>query len=237
MLRQLMQHIRCRRDGVAAQIKLQSSLLGSGDEAVCRSLITRDIHIASGHLCLRLDAIDVHGRRMGVVTIVVTRLDDLDIGFGYGRLLGELLAQEVEGHVEVAAEEPAHESQGEHIAALEDALGVHSRVGKCILHHRGEGAGDDTIRIYAHLGDVVGSFELSLLQILGAEGVGVDDDCCVGLGIAQLCLECCSVHCHQHIAQVARSIDLGSPNMHLESAHTRQRALRGTNVCGIVGEC
>ena len=55
---------------------------------------------------------------MGVVSVVVACLDDLDVGIGQFRLLGELLAQEVEGNIQVAVEEPTHQSQGKHIAAL-----------------------------------------------------------------------------------------------------------------------
>ena len=43
-------------------------------------------------------------RSMGVVAIIVTGMDHLDVGFSNGRLLGELLAQEVFGDREVAVE-------------------------------------------------------------------------------------------------------------------------------------
>ena len=118
MLRQLVEHIRGGRDGIGAEVQLQASLLGSGDEAVGRGLVACDVHIASRLLLLRLDAIDVHRAGVRVVTVVVTRLNHFDVSLCDGRLLGEFLAQEIEGHVQVAAEEPADEAQRKHIAAF-----------------------------------------------------------------------------------------------------------------------
>ena len=113
-----MEHVGGGRDGIAAQVELQASLLGSSYEAVGRGLVAGDVHVASGLLDLGLYAIDVGSRRVGVVAIVIASLNDTDVGLGDGRLPGELLAQEVVGHIEVAAEEPAHQSESEHIAAL-----------------------------------------------------------------------------------------------------------------------
>ena len=118
VLGQLVKHIGGGSDGIGAQVELEAGFLGSGDEAVGRSLVASNIHITPGFLLSGLDTIDVHRSRVRVVTIVITSLDHLDVGLGNGGLLGELLAQEVEGHVQVAAEEPADQTQGEHVAAL-----------------------------------------------------------------------------------------------------------------------
>ena len=121
MLGELVEHIRGRRDGIGTEVELQSGLLGGSDEAVGRGLVARDVHVATGHLVLRLDAIDVGHAAVRVVSVVVACLDDFDVGFGHFRLLGELLAQEVEGDIEVSVEEPADESERKHVAALEDS--------------------------------------------------------------------------------------------------------------------
>ena len=125
VLRQLVEHVGGRRDGVRTEVKLQASLLCCGDEAVGRGLVARDVHIAAGLLVLCLYAVDVGSRRVRVVAVVVTCLNHLDVSFGYGRLLGKLLAQEVESYVKVAIEEPAYEAEGKHIAALEHSFHIH----------------------------------------------------------------------------------------------------------------
>ena len=59
---------------------------------------------------LRLYAIDVDGRRMGVMTVVVTCLHHTDIVLGNGGFLGELLAQDVGDKVQVAVKKPADQA-------------------------------------------------------------------------------------------------------------------------------
>ena len=115
MLRQLMQHVGSRSDGVRTEVELQASLLGSSNEAIGCSLVTRDVHIASGHLVLGLNATHVDSTRVGVVSVVVACLHHLDIVLGNGGLLGKLLLQEVGYQRQVAVEEPAHQTQGKHV--------------------------------------------------------------------------------------------------------------------------
>ena len=202
------------------EVELQSGLLCCGDEAVGCCLVARDVHVATGHLVLRLDAIATSHARVCVVSVVVAGLDNLDVGFCQLGLLGEFLPEEAEGDVEVAVEEPAHEAEGKHVAALEDALGVHPAVLKAVLYHRGEGAGYHSVGVNAHLAEVVFRLELCFLQVLGAKAVGVDDDGGTGLGVAVLCLQCCSIHGYEHVAEVAWRIDLSCTDMDLKSADT-----------------
>ena len=237
VLRQLVQHVRSRSDGIRAQIELQPSLLGSSNESVGRSLVARDVHIAAGHLVTRLDAAHVDSTRVRVVTIVIASLHHLDVVLGNLGLLGKLLLQVVGHQRQVAVEEPAHQTQRKHIAALQHRLVVHARVGQRVLHHLRQRALDDAVGVDAHLAQIVGSLELSLLQILRSERVGVDDDRSIRLGIAILRLQRSSIHSHQHVALVARRVHLPGTDVHLETAHTRQRALRGADVGRIVGEC
>ena len=236
MFRQFVEHVGGRSDGIAAQIELEASLLGSSDEAVGRGLVAGDVHVAPGHLLAGLDAIDVGGRRMGVVTIVVACLYDADISLGDGRFLGELLAQEVEDNLQVATEQPAYQTDGKHVAALEHRLHVHARIGKAFLHHRGQGTGYNAIGVDAHLGDGIVGLELGLLQVLRAKGIGVDDDGGLGLGIAILGLQRCGIHGHQHVALISGRVNHAGTDVHLIAAHSRQRALRGAYVGRIVGE-
>ena len=57
-----------------------------------------------------------------------------------GAAVGEItLADEVFGNREVAVEEPAYQTYGKHVAALQHGLVVHARVGQGGLGHRGDG--------------------------------------------------------------------------------------------------
>ena len=234
VLGEFVQHVGGRGDGVRAEVELQARLLGSSDEAVGCGLVARDVHIASGHLVLRLDAIDVCHARVSVVSVVVARLNHLDVGLGHTRLLGKFLLKEIEGDVQVAVEEPAHQSECEHVAALQHGLHVHARVSQTVLHHLRDGAGNHTVGVDAHLAQIVFGGESRLLQVGRAEGVGVDDDGSTWFSILVLSLECCSVHGHEHIALVAWRIDHVGSDVYLKTAHTRQRTLRCADVGGIV---
>ena len=121
-----MEYICCRSDRIRTQVEAQASLLGSCNEAVGRSLVTRDVHIASRNFVLGFYTIDVDGAGMGVVTIVPTSLNHFDVCLGDCWLLGELLFQEVCHEVQVAVEEPADQTQCEHVTALHHRLVVHA---------------------------------------------------------------------------------------------------------------
>ena len=63
---------------------------------------------------------------MGIVSVVIACLDNLDISFSNGWLLSKLLLEEVSDKVEVAAEQPAHQTKRKHVAALEHGFVVHA---------------------------------------------------------------------------------------------------------------
>ena len=154
---------------------------------------------------------------MGVVTIVKASLNNLDIVLCYLRLLGELLTKEVCNEVEVAVEKPAHYSQRKHVAALQYCLVVHSTVGKTVFYHLSQRALHHAVGIDAHLTKIVLGLELSLLQILWAKAVGVDDYRSLWLGIFILCFQGCRIHCHQDVALVTRRIYTSGTNVNLKS--------------------
>ena len=164
-----MQHVCGRSDGIAAQVELQTGLLGSGDETIGSGLVAGDVHITAGHLVLGLNAVYVCHTAVCVVSVVVSGLDNLDVGICHSGFLGKLLAQEIESDFQVAVEQPAHQSQGKHVAALEHALYVHSAVLETILYHGGQGAGNHTVGVDAHLAQIIGGLEGCLFQILGTE--------------------------------------------------------------------
>ena len=236
VLRELVKDVGSGCDGIRSEVELQPSLLGSGDEAIRCGLVAGDVHVATGHFVLGLDAIDICHAGVRVVSVIVACLNDFDVRLGHFGLLGELLTQEAEGNVEVSVEQPAHQSERKHIATFAHALGVHPAVGEAILHHRREWAGDYSVRVDAHLAEIIGGLELCLLQVFRSEAVGIDDDSGIGLSVAILRLECCGIHCHEDIAEVARRIDLSGTDVDLETADTRERTLRSADVGRVVRE-
>ena len=154
---------------------------------------------------------------MSVVTVVITGLDNLDVGLGQFRLLGELVTQIVECYLQVAAEEPAYQTQSKHIAALENGLGIHAAVCKSVLYHLGKGACNYAVRINTKLCKRILSLECCFLQVRLLESVCINDNCGVLLGVLELCLESGSVHCYQNITLIARGINLAGADMYLET--------------------
>ncbi len=147
-----MKDISSRRDRIRTEIELQAGFLGCGYEAVSRGFVARDVHITAGLLVLCLDAIGrERRRRMGVGTIVVSGPHHLDVGLSDGGLLGKLLTEEVVDKFQVTVEEPANDTQGKHIAALEHALVVHALVFKTLLDHLRDGASHHPVGIDPHL--------------------------------------------------------------------------------------
>ena len=224
-------------DGVGAEEELETCLLGGGYQAVGRSLVACDVHIAAGHFRGRFYAVGGGHAGVHVVAVVEAGLHHLDVVFGDGGFLGEFLAQEVGHQVKVAVEEPAHQAKGKHVAALEHRLVVHAAVGQTVFHHLGDGACHHAVGVDAHLAQVVVAGKLGLLQVFRTEAVGVDDDGGLRFGKAVLCLQGGGVHGHQHVALVAGGVYLARSDVYLESAHTGERPLRGADVGGIVGEC
>ena len=154
---------------------------------------------------------------MGVVAVVIAGLHHLDVILCNGRLLGKLLLQEISHQRQVAVEKPADESEGKHVAALQNGLVVHAGVGQTLLDHRCQRTLDDVVGVDAHLAQIVLTLELCLLQVFRPERVGVDDNRSTGLGIAVLRLQCCGVHGHQHVALVARGVNLACPDVNLKT--------------------
>ena len=115
------------------------------------------------------------------MSIVITCLHHLDVILCDSRFLGEFLFQEVGDQGEVTVEEPADQSEGEHITAFQDRLVVHACVSQTILDHRRQRALDDTVGVDTHLAQVILTLKLCFLQVFGTEGVCVDDNRCLWL--------------------------------------------------------
>ena len=171
---------------------------------------------------LRFDAVGGGHRGVGVGTIVVACFHDADVGLCHGRFLGKLLMEELLHQADLAVEEPAHQSEGEHVAALQDGLVVHAAILQAILHHCGDGASHHVVGVDLHLAQVVVACELRLLQVGGTKGVGVDDDGCQRFGVAVLSLERRCVHGYEHVTLVAWRVNLSFTDMHLVTRYARE---------------
>ena len=237
VLRQLVQDVSSRSNRIRTQEETQTSLLGSSNQTVRSGLVAGDVHIASGHFLFRIDAIGGRHARVGVMAIVITSLHHLDIVFCNSRFLGKFLAQEIGNEAQVAVEQPAHQSQRKHVAALQDGLVVHAGILQALFHHSRKRTSHHAVGVDAHLAQIVFGLERSFLEVFRSERVGVDDDGSLRFSIAVLCLERSSVHSHEHVAEVARGIHLACTDVHLETRYAGERSLRGTDVSGIVWEC
>ena len=156
------------------------------------------------------------------MTVVVASLDNLDVGLCNGRFLGELLLEEVEGNFQIAVEEPADKTKCKHVAALGDALYVHAGICQACLYHAAEGACYHAVGVNAHLAQIVLALELGLLKVLGTETIGIYNDSGIGFRITVLGLQRCGIHCHKHVALIARSVYLRCTDVYLETTDAGQ---------------
>ena len=230
-----MQHVGCGSNGVGAEEQLQAGLFGSGNESVSCSLVSGDVHVSARHGGFAFNLICMGYGSMGVVSVVVSCMNDFDVGFGHFGLFGEFLADEVLGNLQVAVEEPAYEAHGEHVAAFQYRLVVHAGVGQAVFYHLRDGGGDD-ILLDAHFFDRVIGLEGGFFQVGLLESIGINND--TGSRFSKLVLgfQCGGVHGYQYVAFISRGIDFVRSDMHLESGYAGQRTLRGSDVCRIVGE-
>ena len=174
---------------------------------------------------------------MCIVSVIVSSLNNLNVCLGNARLLGKFLLQEIKGNIQIAVEEPAYQTERKHVATLQHALYVHICISQTILNHSGQGASYYAVGVYAHFTQIIFCLKLSLLQILRAKTISIDNNGGVWFGKFVLGFQCSGIHCHQYVTLVTRSENLSCANMNLKTTHTRQRTLRGTYVSRIVGEC
>ena len=164
MLGEFVQYIGCRSNGIGAEEQLQASLFSCGDETVSSCFVPRDIHVSAGNGSLTFNLICMGYGSMGVVSVVISCMDDLDICPGNFGLFGEFLADEIFGYFQIAVEQPAYQAYCKHIAAFQHGLVVHSGVGKAVFHHLRDGGGDDILLNTHFLYRIIG-LESGLFQV------------------------------------------------------------------------
>ena len=220
-------------DGIAAEEQRTSRPLAGGYEAPCRGGVAVDVGIDTRLGLARLDATH-RDRGVDIVAVVIAGAYHLGVGLEDGGFLGKLAVKHVDGGLEGTVEQPAHQTQGEYVAALEHALVVHARVGQRGLGHRGDGH-LDYLGVDVELLERLEGLEESLLEVGLLERVDVDDGHTAGAQETHVLLERRRVHGHEHVAHVTGSVDIGA-HAHLESRHAAKRPLRGAHLGRIVGE-
>ncbi|GFI14550.1 hypothetical protein IMSAGC008_02109 [Muribaculaceae bacterium] len=140
------------------------------------------------------------------MSVVISCLKHLGVGFVYGGFLGEFVFEMSERAFEGTVEEPAHEAEGEDVAALENALVVQPAVGERCLGHGCDGYLYH-LRLYAEfLKRIVGSVQ-GLFEVALAEGVDVHNDYPAGFEEAVVGFESGSVHGNEHVGAVAGGVN------------------------------
>ena len=231
-----MQYVGGRSDRITAKEQWQTALFRSKNQAPSGGFVTVNVGVNARFCLVAFDAVGRY-RSVYVVTIVVAALNHLGISLVDGRLLGKLVFEHVQCSLERAVEQPAHQAECKHVAALQRCFVVESAIGKRSLHHRG----------HWHLNNLspnlckpdfivrlVGGVK-RLVEVRLAERIDVDDSHTAIFQEFHVLLQCCSVHRHEHVALVARSVHTAS-DVHLKSRYAIKRALWSTHLCRIVGE-
>ena len=71
---------------------------------------------------------------MDIVSVVITIGQRLDVRLSDNRLLGELVLQHVHCRVERTLEQPANQSEGEHVLATERGFVIETKLGQSLFH-------------------------------------------------------------------------------------------------------
>ena len=103
------------------------------------------------------------------MTVVEAGLKHALVGLEDGGLAAELAAEMGHGLVERTVEEPAHQAEGEDVAALEHALVVETAVGQGVARHLCDGHLQQAFVVDAEFGEWVVGGELCLAEVGGTE--------------------------------------------------------------------
>ena len=123
-------------DGVATQKQRTAAFFACHNQTPSSGFIAIHVGVEAGAKVFGFDSVGRY-RCVDIVTIVKPAAHHFGVGFIYGGLFGKFVFQESEGTIDGRVEQPAHQTQGKHIAALHLALEVHTAVGKGGFHHGG----------------------------------------------------------------------------------------------------
>ena len=143
----------------------------------------------------------------------------------------------MDGVVDGAVEEPAHQTEGEHVLRADNGFHVEAGVFEALFGERRQRYGHHLHRFrQVQLGEGVVGFVERFLQVFGGEGVGIADDYRVVVDVLHIHLQRSGIHSHKHIGLVAGRID-ALTQLHLETAHAAECSLRRTYLRREVRQC
>ena len=120
-------------DRITTQEEAQACFLGSGDQTIRGCLVSIHVHVDAGSGLLALDPVG-RDRSVDIVSVVITIGQRLDVRLSDNRLLGELVLQHVHCRVERTLEQPANQSEGEHVLATERGFVIETKLGQSLFH-------------------------------------------------------------------------------------------------------
>ena len=226
--RELVQDLAGGRDGVGGVDEVPPGQLGGGHEAQGGGLVAVDVAIGAGGQPGRLDA-EAVVEDLRRLAEGVAGLERPQVGLQDDRPSGELGLDPGDGGLHGALEEPEHDAQGEEVLGQVDLLGGHLEALEGARVERADRDLEDVVvgerAVRQRVGRVAG-----LGQVLGREGVLVDDDGAAGRHVAEVGPQGRRVHGHQDVRRVAGRVDLRGGEADLEAGDAGQRAGRGADL-------
>ena len=165
----------------------------------------------------------------------MARVERGDIGVGELGLALELGTEPLVDWFARAVEHPQREAERPHVLAAQRILIAEAEWLDRLDRLRADVEGEHVPLGEAAVLDRVG-FVLRLIEIALGEIAGVGDHQPAGLERVEIGFQRRRVHRHQHIGRVTRGVDPAAAEVDLEGADAEQRALRGADLGGEIGE-
>ena len=227
---------RCRRDRIATEEHLQARQLRARHQPQRYRLCSGDRAIQARRAFHRVDVgLLERPRQFGGFAISMARVERSDVGGGDIGRLGELAVQPIDQRLPVPVKHPQRQPQRPHVLAAQRIL-----VAKAVRLDRfnRQRRNIESQHLPLGKGAIVQRADriLGLFQVALGEFAGVDNDQAAGLERIEVGLQRRRVHRHQHIGGIASGIDRGRAEVDLERRDAEQRALRGADFGGEIGE-
>ena len=234
VLRELVQNVGRRSDGIAALKKFQAGFLRSGNEAERQGLVAAHAAVKSRFEMRRGNFI-ADLERFGGFAVGVAGFHGQLVGFDQERFLGKFVFDPVGGGLHGAVVQPVAHAKCEEIFATANGLGVQAEM---IEGHFGEALqfdGEEAELVERMVFEGIGS-HLRFAKIGFRESVGIDDKDAVGLEVGEIHFEGGGVHGDENVNGIAGGIDFVGRKMQLVTADAGERARRSANFSGEIRE-
>ena len=230
----LVKNVRSRSDGIGAEEKGKARLLRSGDKSQSQRCVAADIAVdARLQFCGRDFVADL--KRFGGFAVTVAGLHGELIGLHELRLVLEFVFEPAERGLHGAVVEPVAHAEGEEILAAVHALGVETQIFQGSARQLGKLDGEQAVTVEGVIFQRV-LRDLSFAQIGFLEAIEIDDQNAIGLEVRQVHFQGGGIHGDERIHGIAGGVNVTRREVHLEAADAGQRAGRGANLGGEVGQ-